>query len=58
MAIYKVHYVGFAYVEADDETEAEEVYWDGGSFFEEGKVTNIEFVSDVDRITFEDSCEE
>lgn len=47
---YKVSFSGFAYVEADNEKEAEEVFFDGCSSYEEYEVTEVE---DVDEFVVE-----
>ena len=41
MAEYVIYYSGVAYVEADNEDEAESVFWDGGSYSDEYKVDKI-----------------
>lgn len=46
MAKYKVYFSGFAYIEADSEEEAEEIFWDdpSGDYQEYG----IDSVEEVD----------
>ena len=46
MPKYKVSYSGFEYVEADNETEAEELFHDGASVYEEEQIDSIEEVDD------------
>ena len=43
---YKVSYSGFAYVEADDEDEAQMVYEDGDTLYEEVWIESIEEVDE------------
>ena len=50
MAVYKIYYSGFAYVEADNEDEAEEIYWDNASIFEEETITEVRFVDESEII--------
>lgn len=45
MAKYKVCYSGFAYVEADSEYEAENLYYDGCEIYEE---KSVDLVMEVD----------
>lgn len=45
---YKVSYSGFAYVEADDEDEAQMAYDDGDTVYEEEW---IEVIEEVDEFT-------
>ena len=46
MAVYKIYYSGFAYVEADDEAEAKEMYWEGDSHFEQERITDVKLVDE------------
>lgn len=46
MAKYKIHYSGFAYVEASDEEEAEEMFFDGDTVVDETVVDEIEEVEE------------
>ena len=44
MANYKVYYSGFAFVEADSEEEAEELYYEGLTAHDEWQVIKVEEV--------------
>ena len=46
MTKYKVNYSGFAYVEADSEEEAKELFYDGEEIYKEWEVTDVEEVDD------------
>lgn len=46
MMKYKVSFSGFAYVEADTPEEAEELYHDGFSDYEEWEVTEVEEIDE------------
>jgi hypothetical protein len=43
---YKVNYSGFAYVESDDEEEAQMAYQDGDTIYEEEWIEEIEEVDE------------
>ena len=46
MAKYKVYFSGFAYVEADSAEEAEDIYHDGDTDYEEHQVDEVEEVDE------------
>jgi hypothetical protein len=46
MAKYKVCYSGFAFVEADSKEEAEEIYDEGLSVYDEWAIDEVEEVDD------------
>lgn len=46
MAKYKVNYSGFAYVEADSEEEAKELFESEDEIYKECEVTDVEEVDD------------
>ena len=46
MAKYKVYFSGFAYVEADSEEDAVEIYHDGYTDYEEQQVDEVEEVDE------------
>lgn len=48
MAKYKVRFSGFAYVEADDKEEAQDVFQDEEEMYKE---TDIDSVEEVDEFT-------
>lgn len=58
MAVYKIYYSGFAYVEADNEDEAKEIYWDNGSISEEEIINEVRFIDESEIIKFIDDYEE
>ncbi len=50
MAKYKVGFSGFAYVEADDENEAMDIYQSGETIYEENEIGEV---IEVDEFTVE-----
>lgn len=46
MAKYRVKYSGFVYVEADNIEEAEEMYDEGDTIYEESQIDGIEEVDE------------
>ena len=46
MAKYRINFVGFAYVEADDEAQAIEVFWNDDADSEEYEIDSVELVID------------
>lgn len=51
---YKIYYSGFAFVEADSKEEAEELYHEGNTIFEEEQVDEVEKVDEI-IITWDDA---
>ena len=49
MPKFKIKFVGFAYVEADDKEEAEVAFDDGEAYLEEKEITSIRRIKDYDK---------
>ena len=46
---YKVEYTGFAYVEADDEEEAKEIFWYGlAVVYDEKEITSVNEIDEFE----------
>lgn len=54
---YRVDYSGYAYVEAESEEEAEEVFWEDGEIYDEKEVTAVEEVEEF-YVTVEECVED
>lgn len=43
---YKVEYTGFCYIEADSESEAEDLFFEDDFLYDDCTITNVEQVSE------------
>lgn len=46
MEIYRVYYSGVAYVKADNEDEARQIYWEDGAMYGDEMVVRVEVADD------------